>query len=238
MKNQYVGDINDYRKYGLIRTLTGEGELTCGVCWMLTPDDGRTDGRFLSYLDKPETWRNFDPKTFDAMREIVHDHRRRDVSLVEDSGILPGAAFFAPVLDEDRKKRVKYFAEANTALRDAQLLFFDPDNGLEVPSVPVGRKRSQKYLYWADLRTFLSDNCSLLIYQHFPREERHAYIRRRAAEIAKPFSQVCVYSFQTDHVVFFLVIQASSMRQYFRCRVEKLERSWKSQFQVKCHGNG
>jgi hypothetical protein len=40
MKNQYFGDINDYRKYGLLRMLhsTGDGRLL--VAWMLTPDDG------------------------------------------------------------------------------------------------------------------------------------------------------------------------------------------------------
>lgn len=238
VKNQYVGDINDFRKYGLIRALTGDGELSCGVCWMLTPDDGRTDGRFLSYLDEPEQWRSFDPKTFDALREIVHDHKRRDVSLVEDSGVLPSAAFFAPVLNDDRENRAIYFAKASAALRDAQLLFFDPDNGLEVPSVPVGRKRSQKYLYWAELPQFLVGNRPVLTYQHFPREERQAYIRRRADEIAKTFSRVCVYSFRTAHVGFFLVVQASSMRRFFRARVKELERRWNGQFQVECHGNG
>jgi len=33
MKNQYFGDINDYRKYGLLRTLTG-GQIKTAVCWM------------------------------------------------------------------------------------------------------------------------------------------------------------------------------------------------------------
>jgi hypothetical protein len=41
VRNQYFGDINDYRKYGLIRALTNHGELRTTVCWMLTPDDGK-----------------------------------------------------------------------------------------------------------------------------------------------------------------------------------------------------
>jgi hypothetical protein len=45
MKNQYFGDVNDYRKYGLLRSLTAGGRITTTVCWMLTPDDGRPDGR-------------------------------------------------------------------------------------------------------------------------------------------------------------------------------------------------
>ena len=39
MKNQYFGDINDYRKYGLLRILTNGGEIKTAVCWMLTTDD-------------------------------------------------------------------------------------------------------------------------------------------------------------------------------------------------------
>ena len=41
MKNQYFGDVNDYRKYGLLRVLQREANLRCVVAWMLTPDDGR-----------------------------------------------------------------------------------------------------------------------------------------------------------------------------------------------------
>jgi hypothetical protein len=41
MKDQYFADINDYRKYGLLRIL-GEG-LRVGVCWMLTKPDGSGD---------------------------------------------------------------------------------------------------------------------------------------------------------------------------------------------------
>ena len=48
MKNQYVGDVNDYRKYGLIRALIGDQDIKVGVCWMLTAPDGRTDGDFLN----------------------------------------------------------------------------------------------------------------------------------------------------------------------------------------------
>jgi hypothetical protein len=44
VKNQYFGDINDYRKYGLLRLLTNRGEIRTAVCWMLTRDDESIDG--------------------------------------------------------------------------------------------------------------------------------------------------------------------------------------------------
>jgi len=67
VKHQYFGDINDYRKYGLLRLLAKESGLRLGICWMLTPDDGRTDGGKISYLADPERWRNLDPELFDRL---------------------------------------------------------------------------------------------------------------------------------------------------------------------------
>ena len=65
MKNQYFGDINDYRKYSLLRLLSGHGKISTAVCWMLTPDDLRPDGHRIQYLREPEKWRKFDPAVFD-----------------------------------------------------------------------------------------------------------------------------------------------------------------------------
>ena len=50
MKNQYVGDIGDYGKYGLLRFLAERG-IQIGVNWYLTKDDGSTDGKFTKYLE-------------------------------------------------------------------------------------------------------------------------------------------------------------------------------------------
>ncbi len=45
MKNQYFGDINDYRKYGLLRAIQSKGEARLLVAWMLTENDGSRDSR-------------------------------------------------------------------------------------------------------------------------------------------------------------------------------------------------
>jgi hypothetical protein len=64
MKNQYFGDVNDFRKYGLLRRLVLPNHLKLGVCWMLTPSDGRTDGKFLSYLQHPQRFQQCDPDLY------------------------------------------------------------------------------------------------------------------------------------------------------------------------------
>jgi hypothetical protein len=50
MKDQYVGAVNDYLKYAVLRTLAGAGEIRIGICWMLTPVGGRSDGKIIAYL--------------------------------------------------------------------------------------------------------------------------------------------------------------------------------------------
>ena len=52
MKNQYVGDIGDYGKYGLLRFLSNRG-IKIGINWYLTEDDKSSDGKFIEYLKKP-----------------------------------------------------------------------------------------------------------------------------------------------------------------------------------------
>lgn len=92
VKEQYVGDINDYRKYALLRRLQGGNGLRIGVCWMLTPSDGRADGNKTSYLSQPDYERH-DPDLYHLLRRVTDgpDHRR--LALIEDSGTIPSTIY-------------------------------------------------------------------------------------------------------------------------------------------------
>ena len=207
MKDQYFGDINDYRKYGLLRGLSQEGHFRLGVCWMLTPDDGRSDGRFTEYLSRPTEWRYFDPLLFDSLTRALASQTGRTVSQVPGLGLLPGALFLEPVLFDRPDRRAQYFVEMLDAFADAELIFLDPDNGLEVKSRPYGSRGSSKYLYWREVAAAFQRGHSLLIYQHFPRQKRSAFLSRRGHEISEriPSSHVCAAV--TTNVVFFLALQ-------------------------------
>ena len=71
MKEQHVGDLNDYRKYALIRRLA-KSNLRVGVCWMLTPPDNRPDRRKMGYLDQP-TMAAFDFELFQLLTSIAKE---------------------------------------------------------------------------------------------------------------------------------------------------------------------
>jgi hypothetical protein len=76
MKNQYFGDINDYRKYGLLRGLSNDGEISTFVCWMLTANDSRPDGKFISYLGNQEKFSKYDPELFNILSECLKSERK------------------------------------------------------------------------------------------------------------------------------------------------------------------
>ena len=62
MKNQYLGDLGDYGKYGLLRYLAEQG-VRIGINWYLTEDDSSTDGKFKDYLDREIAGWMPDPET-------------------------------------------------------------------------------------------------------------------------------------------------------------------------------
>jgi hypothetical protein len=204
LKDQYFGDVNDYRKYGLLRGLAGGGGCGIAVCWMLTGNDGRGDGNRRGYLGQPDRWQGFDRDLFAALRAC----RRRSVGEAERRGIVPGAAYFGRRLTDAPDERARYFAEFLRAARGRDLVFFDPDNGLEVDSVPRGRKGSGKYLYRDELaRTFAAGH-SVLVYQHYPRVERRPYARRLAGEVGAVTGAAATWTFSTPSVLFLLAAQA------------------------------
>jgi hypothetical protein len=225
MKHQYFGDINDYRKYGLLYGLSGKGVIRTGICWMLTGPDGRSDGEMLAYLDNPEGFRPFAPHLFDLLHQCVRVKRNRHTSWLEASICLPSTNYFSSLIPDDHRKRKSYFARMLRRFADVELIFFDPDNGFEIKSKPIGRKGSSKYLSWCELQQTFDAGHSVLVYQHFPRENRTRYIKRLASTILERTTADAVFTFRTPRVVFFLASRPEHLR-YFDEQVEAIARVW------------
>jgi len=204
MKDQYFGDVNDFRKYGLLRALAGPNCLRIGVCWMLTPADGRTDGEFLAYLGQPKKYRHRDSALFDWLRQVVGEEKDRRTARIEASTILRSALFQSRLLTDPLNDRVAYFAECAEKFAGCDLVFFDPDNGLEIKSTIRGRRDSSKFLYWQEVIGTFNTGASVLIYQHFIREERGGFSARMAEELRRRLSPAAVFTFRTPHVLFLL----------------------------------
>jgi hypothetical protein len=204
VKLQYLGDENDYRKFRLLRHFAGGGRIKIGVHWMLTPDDQGRDGRKIGYLRSPHKWRSHDPAVFDLLASLVDDSGQRLLQNIEQSCLIPGALFFNDFLADRRNERAMSMAAMLQTLRDADLIFLDPDNGIEVKSRPKGRKNSCKYVYWDEIGQISGRGQSLLIYQHFTRESRGAFVARKVTYLAEHTGAAEIWTISTPHVVFFL----------------------------------
>lgn len=231
MKNQYLGDVNDYCKYGLLRALTGRSRLSLAVCWMLTPDDGRADGRFIEYLHQPDRWYAYDPELYDALHDVVVVQGQRDVCAVGRAGLLPGSHLYDPLLPDDAAGRERYYSAFWQMAEGTDLIFFDPDNGMEVKSKRYGRKDSSKYLYWHELVRACASGHSVLVYQHFPREQRDAFVARMAQAMGERTGVPVVFSFRTSRVVYFLLVQ-ERMFEAIGQGVRHVEQTWSEQFVI------
>lgn len=140
MQDRYVGDLGDFGKYGLLRSRPLRRA-------------GRTRG------DGP-----------------------RSIRAVRERGVLPlGTAFFeellsfagmpaigASALAARLDRRARWLQGAIEASRGCDLVFADPDNGIE-----CGRKRHEKlgpkHAYFDELAAFVRRGQRLIVYHHLDR---------------------------------------------------------------------
>jgi len=229
MKNQYFGDINDYRKYGLLRVLVPSAGLSTIVAWMLTSDDGKTDGRKIEYLNQPERWQAFDRELFDFLHSTVIDRSLRSISEIESSGLLLGCRFHSKSIDSTIERREAYFQNLWKIAGSRGLVFFDPDNGFEVPSVRRGSRRAPKYLYWSEFREGFRQGHSLLIFKHFRQGQRaDVMVSSLARECASMAKVPLVIVLWASPVVYFLVPQRSHSMQ-LESASRRVAEVWKDQ---------
>ena len=230
MKNQYFGDINDYRKYGILRALSTSG-LKIAVCWMLTENDTRSDGRRISYLQQPGNFRSFDQDLFDTLHKAVIKKNSRTIQMIQKHRFISQARYLNELVSDTIDHRQKYFERLSHIAQDSDLIFFDPDNGIEVKSKLKGKKDSNKYLYWDEVERFWKHGHSLLIYQHFPRVNRFDYIRKLSSELCLKTGANELITFKTSTVAFFLLPQLRH-RKKIRSAVDSIQKDWKGMIEV------
>jgi hypothetical protein len=130
----------------------------------------------------------------------------RSVEAIETTLLLGDARFVKTIVPDHATQRREWFASASATLAECPLIFFDPDNGIEVRSCPPGRRNSSKYVAWHELEEAFRRAHSLVIYQHFPRRERHAFIAEVTESLASR-TGATVSAYATPSVVLFVAAQ-------------------------------
>jgi hypothetical protein len=203
VKNEYFGDVNDFWKYAILRALGAAG-LRVFVCWMLTAPASGRDGRKLAYLEQAARYRPFDPELFDALAVAVRSGRR-DVRVAEEE-LLDGAGYYGSLLGDAAAERAAYFEGLWRAAAGYDVLFFDPDNGIE-RGVRKGRVGSHRYVYLDEVAEAFARGQTPVVFQHFTREPRAEFLARTAerARAATQAGEIVVAS--TPNVAYFAALR-------------------------------
>lgn len=170
MQNRYVGDIGDFEKMAILRALCGNKRL--GVAWWLYPDeDHNADGRHIGYLQQRERWRLYDADLFDRLCMIVDAGGRR-VSELEAANLLPNAIYWNAEVPttgltvERRMSRQSWFEAGRAMLTSCDVVFADPDNGLETKNFDPGARKAGKSISIAELKALDAPGRALIVYHH------------------------------------------------------------------------
>ena len=230
MKDQYVADINDYIKYSILRCIQQVCTDSMLICWMLTANDSGGDGRRISYLGDPAHYRHIDPELFDELKRI-RELPEPSTHAIEAADVLPGARFFGRLLTDDASDRANYMAELWREANKSQVVFFDPDNGLDVPSTPLGRRGSRRYLYCHELDPLMEHQAAAIIYQHFPRVHRKTHVVRQLDRLSAALPGFTTFAAYSPSVAF-LVAVPPGQRDQIENAVSMAAQRWNGQLNL------
>jgi hypothetical protein len=220
VQNRYVGDIGDFGKFGLLRAIEDTG-LRLGVNWYLTPDETHNnDGQHLAYLrTRLEKVADCDPELFHVLDQIVAKGDR-NVAEIRRQGIFkPDTAFyetalsFSPSMTIAQRKaaRESWHAAGVAAMTGCDVVFIDPDNGLESRSVTRLEVKGPKHAYLDELLDYVGRGQSLVIYHHLDRSgDAQSQANRRMAQLqeALPVTRTMAVKFNRISPRFYFIVPA------------------------------
>lgn len=166
MQDNYIGDIGDYGKYGLLREICAEA-MPLSVNWyrVVPKKAGKhDDGKYISYLSMPQLYREYDPVIFDALHKIVIQEQNRRIERIEQENLFP-AIYFSMPLEAERKA---WHNQALEQTKNAKVVFLDPDNGLETTKMYQTGSATEKHVKWAELKDYYTRGQNVILYQHRP----------------------------------------------------------------------
>ncbi len=211
MQDNYIGDIGDYGKYGLLREVNAAG-LSLAVNWykVVPKKSGRQDdGKYTNYLSKSSAYRAYDVVLFDSLYRIVCEENDRKISRVEHENLFR-ASFFQKEISSDRRS---WHYEALEQAKGKDVVFLDPDNGLETYNMNQKDNATEKHVKWSELKDYYDRGQNVILYQHRPQMMKKEQCIANVMKFQKEY-------LQADHVML-LEFPKYTNRFYFMFLHEK-----------------
>ncbi len=233
MQNRYAGDVGDFGKFGLLRCLVGGSNFSLGINWYLFTDEGHNqDGKYINYLNDSR-YEKCDNDLHKKMAEVVSSER--SVKRLESANLFNCETFFFSESndfyslyrgntnankDKRRTLRENWNKNAVKALSKSNVVFLDPDNGLEVKSCQnLNQKKSGKYAYFEEIKHHHAGKKFTVIYHHLNRHKDHGthsqQIQNRADQLQLKINP--------SHKVFAIRYHPYSPRAFFIIASQEIE---------------
>lgn len=209
MQNKYTGDAGDFSKFLLIRSLKDRFKI--GLNWCLVEDEGNNDGKHISYLSSMDgIYEDADKELITFLKSHISKRTERNIGLIENSDILGNTKFYSELIPCGTE-RFEWHQRSLKSLGDCEILFYDPDNGLEVKAAGILHEKSVKYLFYHEVKQTFDAGKSLVIYQHSNRlTDLESQARSRVVELKKLLGEtvnIQVYSSSMGSSRFYICIE-------------------------------
>ncbi len=241
MQNRYVGDIGDFGKYALLRAFCdGSPSLKLGVVWYLyTPkNENPKDGDKTEYPNLAEC----DEKLYKKLQGIVDNTRRNIVSIRRERVLPPTTAFYerelnfasCPGREVREAHRKRWLEAAKKKTEGCNIIFLDPDNGLEVKSVRSYYKKGPKYVFLEEIKPYVEREQSVVIYQHLSRRgTAEDQVQRKANQLREALAvrTILALRYRRGTARVFFIIPSNRNTEILCNRKDKFLRScWGKHF--------
>lgn len=183
MKDKYTGDVGDFGKYVMLNELCKQSNFSIrlGVNWYYTTNHEKNrDGGHIEYLNHTDKnskeFRNCFPYLYDNLQTIVKNGR--NINQIEKSRILPDNTIFYsnPLpLEKIRENRELWFKKSLEMLKDADIIFLDPDTGIQLDSKKNKQINSIKYAFTDEIKEYYEKGKSLIVYNHRDHSKKSEY---------------------------------------------------------------
>ena len=194
MKNQYFGDIHDFKKYTLLHWFMNDSDKKLLIAWYLTEDDK---------IKKDGNKKILSEECYHALAEFLKNNNKKDVKVIEKRSDFIGkhVGFFSEYLKSERKN---WFEKLKNKAQKFDIVFMDPDNGIKFDN-----SDSVKHVLMDEIKEIWKMGKSIIIYQHFPMINHEAvmagYVYKLFKElknIKKPFIAIV---FSSDVMYIFIL---------------------------------
>jgi hypothetical protein len=102
---------------------------------------------------------------------------------------------------------------------------------METPSKPVGSRYSSKYFYWHEVEEVWQRGMSVLLFQHFARQQRGPFASRLAQQLHKRAPASEVITLTTANVVYLLGSRPEH-KLFVHEMLRRLAERWGTTFEV------